>query len=240
MKAILTGHTYGIGHALAADLLARGIPVLALARGESAQLGLAFPDLFEQHRVDLSDPEALRGWLAEDSVARYLADADTVLLLNNAGTLGPVGPLGRQDAAAIIRAVNLNVTAPLLLSEEVVRRHPGALRILHISSGAGRAPIAGWSIYCATKAALDQHARTVQADGAPHIRIASIAPGVVDTEMQAAIRRIDVADFPALERFIALKTEGQLSSPEQVAQGLVDYVLGECFGTEPVIDLRNL
>lgn len=240
MKAIITGHTHGIGHALAANLLAQGIPVLALARGESAQLSAAFPDLLEQHKVDLSDPEGLRSWLAGGAVARYLAAADTALLLNNAGTLGPVGPLGRQDAAAIVRAVNLNVTAPLLLSEEVARRHPAALRILHVSSGAGRAPIAGWSIYCATKAALDHHARTVQADGAPHIRIASIAPGVVDTDMQAAIRHTDAADFPALDRFVSLKAEGQLSAPEQVAQGLVDYLLGEYFGTEPVVDLRNL
>ena len=61
-------------------------------------------------------------------------------------------------------------------------------RILHVSSGAGRKPYAGWSIYCATKAAIDQHARCVALDRTPHLLISSVAPGVIDTEMQAEIR----------------------------------------------------
>ena len=63
IKAILTGHTKGLGAAIAADLLARGIGVLGLARGASADLAARFPALFEQVELDLADSAALAAWL---------------------------------------------------------------------------------------------------------------------------------------------------------------------------------
>ena len=240
MKAIVTGHTRGLGQAIAADLLARGIPVLGLARRQSPELAGRFPSLLEQASVDLADPAALQSWLGSGAPERYLEDAAALLLINNAGMLGPVGPLGRQDGDELVHAVSLNVTAPLLLSAAIARRYPGPLRIAHVSSGAGRSAIAGWSVYGATKAALDHHARCTGADGDPRLRICSIAPGVVDTDMQAAIRGTPAQDFPALDRFLALKREGQLSSPEGTAERLVRYFLSDEFGREAVADVRNL
>ncbi|HEX6735926.1 MAG TPA: SDR family oxidoreductase [Azonexus sp.] len=240
MKAILTGHSRGLGQAIAAELLSRGIPVLGVARGTCPELAARFPDLLQEAPVDLSDPDALRAWLAGDTLARYVAGAPALLLINNAGMLGPVGPSGRQDAAELVRTVNLNLTAPLLLGNAVAGQYRGPLRIAHISSGAGRSAIAGWSLYGATKAALDHHARCTEADNEPQLRICSIAPGVIDTAMQAAIRDTPAEDFPLLEQFIALKQDGKLSSPEEAAGRLVGYFLSDEFGREAVADVRNL
>ena len=240
MKAILTGHTRGLGQAIAADLLGRGMPVLGLARGESPELARLFPDLLQQAKVDLADPEALQSCLGSEALDRYLEDATSLLLINNAGMLGPVGPLGRQAEDELVQAINLNITAPLLLSDSVARKHRGPLRIVHISSGAGRSAFAGWSVYGATKAALDHHARSAAADGGPQLRICSIAPGVIDTEMQAAIRRTSAQDFPLLDRFLALKQQGELSLPGEAASRMVRYLLSDDFGKEAVADLRNL
>lgn len=240
MKAILTGHTRGLGQAIAAALLARGIHVLGVARGECPELAGRFPDLLQQARVDLADPEALQSWLGGEALGRYVADAPSLLLINNAGMLGPVAPLGRQDGAELVQAVSLNITAPLLLSDAVARKYQGPLRIAHVSSGAGRSAFSGWSIYGATKAALDHHARCAAADYRPQLRICSIAPGVVDTDMQAAIRRSKAPDFPLLDRFLALKQEGKLSSPEEAAKQMVRFLLSDDFGREVVADLRDL
>jgi benzil reductase ((S)-benzoin forming) len=241
IKAILTGHTKGLGAAIAADLLARGIGVLGLARGTSNALATRFPALFEQVELDLADSAALAAWLAGGALQASLAGCDMVLLINNAGTVQPVGSLAIQDHAAIARAVALNVAAPLMLASAVAaaRALKTECRILHISSGAGRSAYPGWSVYCATKAALDQHARAVALDHDVNLRICSLAPGVIDTGMQAEIRASSLEQFPLRAKFDELKRAGELADPAQCAQRLVSYLLGAQFGKAPVDDLRS-
>ena len=235
IKAVVTGHSRGLGAAVAHALVARGIAVLGLARGPAAPVkGM------EQVEVDLGDAAALAVWLGSDRLRAFLAGCDLALLVNNAGVVTPVGPLERQDPLAVLGAATLNVGAPLALAAAVARAAPQAeRRILHVSSGAGRHAYPGWSVYCATKAALDQHARAVALDGSTRVRCVSLAPGVIDTDMQAAIRATPDAEFPLRERFVALKDTGALDSPEDCARKLVDYLLAPGFGSEPVDDLRS-
>lgn len=242
IKAILTGHTRGLGAALAENLLARGIAVLGIARKQNALLGKRFPGALEQAELDLSDSGALAGWLAGGTLARFIEGAGIVVLINNAGMLQPVGPLAGQDVKAIAQAVALNVAAPMMLAGAVAAAAAGAAdtRIVHVSSGAGRNAVPGWSIYGATKAALDHHARSAALDRAPRLRICSLAPGVIDTDMQAQIRASTLEQFPLREKFDALKRQGSLSKPADCAQRLVDYLLSDQFGQLPVADLREL
>ncbi len=240
--AIVTGHSRGLGAAIAASLLRRGIPTLALSRHGHADLARRHPGLLQEIALDLGDAAALDAWLAQQSLADRLRASTQVLLVNNAGMLEPVGPLPMQAPATVARAVGLNVAAPLMLAAAVAAATgPGQdRRILHVSSGAGRSAYAGWSVYCATKAALDQHARAVALDATPGLRICSIAPGVIDTDMQASIRATSIAAFPLRPRFDALKAQGQLASPADCAERLVAHLLDDAFGREPVADLRDL
>jgi NAD(P)-dependent dehydrogenase (short-subunit alcohol dehydrogenase family) len=242
MKAILTGHTRGLGAAIAANLLARKIPVLGLSRSRNAELEKRFPTLLQQFEIDWSDPTAATRWLGTDALRQFLSGCQTALLINNAGTVQPIGPVATQDVAAVSRAVNLNVAAPLMLTSAVAAASADASdrRILHISSGAASNPYPGWSIYCATKAAVDHHARSVALDRTPALRICALAPGVIDTDMQAEIRATAMDKFPLRERFEALKQGGQLSSPDESAKRLIDYLLSDQFGQHPVADLRQL
>lgn len=235
IKAVVTGHSRGLGAAVAAELGARGIPVLGLARGH-AQTG----EGIEQATVDLGDSAALAAWLGGPALRAFLAGCDTALLVNNAGVVTPVGPLAAQDPLAVLRAVTLNVGAPLALAAAFVQAAPQAeRRILHISSGAGRSAYPGWSVYCATKAALDHHARAVALDAEPRVRCVSLAPGVIDTDMQAEIRATPDERFPLRQRFVDMKDGGVLETPAQCAAKLVDCLLSKRFGHEPVDDLRN-
>jgi NAD(P)-dependent dehydrogenase (short-subunit alcohol dehydrogenase family) len=241
MKAIVTGHTKGLGAAIAHALLERGIPVLGLARSAAPDLAARFPGLLQQFELDLGDALVLGSLLAGPALHDYLGGAGTALLVNNAGMVSPVGPLGEQDPAAVIKAVSLNVAAPLALAAAVVRAAPGAeKRILHISSGAGRNAYPGWSVYCATKAALDQHARAVALDGDKRVKACSLAPGVIDTGMQAEIRATPEERFPMRQRFVQMKSEGALARPDECARAVVGYLLGARFGSQPVDDVRDL
>lgn len=241
MKAIVTGHTKGLGAAIAGELLARGVPVLGLARGRALELGLKYPALLREAALDLSDAAAATAWMAGPELREWLDGCGTALLVNNAGVVSPVGPLAEQDPAAAVRAVSLNVAAPLGLAAAVVRVMQGAQsRILHISSGAARNAYPGWSVYCATKAALDHHARAVALDGDARVRVVSLAPGVIDTGMQAEIRATPESRFPMRERFVQMKEQGGLAAPEQSARKVVDYLLDATFGDKPVDDVRDL
>jgi benzil reductase ((S)-benzoin forming) len=238
-KAILTGHTRGLGAALTDDMLARGITVLGLSRTLS---GVHTSNLLQQVELNLADPAALAAWLETDALKRFIDGAHTVLLINNAGTVQPVGGIEGQNVNEIARAVSLNVAAPLILSAAMAAASSGASerRIVHISSGAARNAYAGWSIYCATKAALDHHARAVSLDDNRALRVCSVAPGVVDTGMQAEIRATDLQDFPLREKFNELKRSGQLSTPADAARKVLDYALSDTFGDTPVVDVREL
>lgn len=241
VRAIVTGHTRGLGAALAAQLLERDFAVLGLSRSRHPSLGEHAGARFVEAELDLSDPARIEAWLGGGALDEFVAGASRVLLFNNAGTVEPIGPLDTQDAAAIARAVALNVATPLMLASAIAKIAPHAVerRIVHISSGAARNAYAGWSVYCATKAALDHHARAVALDANRALRICSVAPGVVDTGMQATIRASSSDRFPSRERFEQLKSSGALTTPEDAARKLIDYALSDDFGTTPTADVRN-
>jgi benzil reductase ((S)-benzoin forming) len=239
--AVVTGHSKGLGAAIATHLLSRGIRVLGVARHENADLAKRFGETLTQVRLDLADSAALTRWLESDALAGFLRGSTRALLVNNAGVLQPIGPLETQDVSLVARAVAVNVAAALMASAAFVAatRDASDRRILHISSGAGTKAYAGWSVYCATKAALDHHARCVALDRTPRLRISSVAPGTVDTEMQEEIRATTSQKFPDHDRFVAMKREGRLRSPDQVGRAVVELLLSDTFGREPVTDLRS-
>lgn len=244
--AILTGASRGIGAAMARGLAKPGTRLITLARREDPELAAyarAQDAHLEQMSVDLSDLNAAQA-AAERIAASLPLDAKRYLLINNAGTVHPIlGTGALTDGAAIASAFNLNVSAVMLLTARflaAVQDLKADRRVLNISSGAGRNPNAGWGVYCATKAALDMYSRVVkQEQGADGARIVALAPGIVDTDMQVAIRSSDPENFPALSKFQDFHATGKLSSPANVAARILAYLDREDFGTTEIDDIRN-
>ncbi|WP_026131914.1 SDR family oxidoreductase [Pandoraea sp. B-6] len=244
--AILTGASRGLGAALARGLLAPGTHLVTLARrtdDDLAALASAQGATLEQVAVDLADANAA-AQVAERIFAALPRDASRYLLINNAGTVNPVANAAAlTDPAAIGAAFALNVTAVMLLTARFLAATQGLAakrQIVNISSGAGRNPTAGWSVYCATKAALDMYTRVVNAEHREHgVQAVSLAPGVVDTGMQETIRGSSVESFPALARFQDLKASGKLSSPDAVAQRILALTERDDFGQTEIDDIRH-
>jgi sepiapterin reductase len=243
---VLTGASRGIGAALARQLAKPGTRLITLARRQDPELethAAAQGAELKQIAVDLSDTKA-----ATDAAARLAdglpRDAGRYVLVNNAGTLVPVASADTlNDPAAINQAFNLNVVAVMLLTSRFLAATRGLKadrRILNISSGAGRNPTAGWGVYCATKAALDMYTRVAKLEqDAEGAKLVSLAPGTVDTDMQAAIRASDPKAFPALSRFQDLHSTGKLATPADVAARIAAYLERDDFGTTEVDDIRN-
>lgn len=243
---VLTGASRGLGAALARELARPGTQLLTLARREDAALAehaRSQGAQLSQIAVDLSDTASATATAARVAAA-IPADMHRYVLINNAGTVDPITAAdGLDDAAAITAALNLNVAAVMLLTSRFLAatRATGAdRRVLNISSGAGRNATAGWGVYCATKAALDMYTRVVKLEqGSAGARVVSLAPGVIDTGMQATIRSSDAAAFPALPRFQDMHATGKLSSPAAVAARIATYLDRDDFGTTEIDDIRN-
>ena len=241
IAAIVTGHSRGIGEAIAAELLSRDIRVLGISRKPNVDLSKRFPDALRETCLDLADSGAVAQWASSGAIEQFTAGVNAAMLVNNAGVLQPIAPPRLQELDLVSRAVAVNVAAVFMLTAAFDRATASAAerRVLQVSSGAGRKAYAGWSIYCATKAAVDHHARCVALDAPPRLKISSVAPGVVDTNMQAEIRASTDDRFPDRPRFVAMHRDKELPSPEKIGGKLARYLLSEEFGREAVFDLRD-
>ena len=118
----------------------------------------------------------------------------------------------------------------------------GQRKVLNISSGLGRRAMAAQAPYCAAKAGMDHFSRCTALDEASNpkgARIVSLAPGVIDTDMQTQLRAGAPAEFPDLERFVSLQRDGLLSTPEDAARQVLAYLERQDFGSQPVADVRD-
>ncbi|TEA78013.1 SDR family oxidoreductase [Allopusillimonas ginsengisoli] len=242
--AIVTGASRGLGQALAMGLLGPDTYLCTVARTRNTELAARAAQSgaqLQQIQCDLADPAA-----AEQTATRIMGslptDAQRYLLINNAGIVDPVGQADQLlQASAITAALTLNITSVMLLTAAFVQAskpRQADSRILNISSGAGRNPTPGWSVYCASKAALDHYTRVLACEN-HGVRAVALAPGVIDTAMQHAIRGAAPADFPNVAKFQQLHEQGQLSSPEATAARILRYIVRDDFGDTVLDDIRN-
>ncbi|MEO6278054.1 SDR family NAD(P)-dependent oxidoreductase [Roseateles sp.] len=229
---IVTGSSRGLGAALVQQLSATGNAVIGIARRANPALKA------EQWTLDLADPlpaaERLQAWL------RANPGWASATLVNNAALLSAPGPLAAADLAELAAALRVGLEAPTLLSR-VFLAETGTVptrRILNISSGLGRRAMAGSAAYCAIKAGLDHLSRALALE-VPDVGIVSLAPGVIDTDMQLQLRGADPARFPEQTRFQGLKDGGQLQTAEATATAIIQFLARSDFGKTIVADIRD-
>ena len=245
---ILTGASRGMGLAMAQQLLADGHALLTLARHPSAALAAqaqAAGASLTQWPVDLADAAAtsarLRQWLADQDGNAI----EQVTLINNAGAIPAIVPLRDAPDEGTQGALRVGLEAPMLLTAaflNATRAWRGQRRVLNISSGLGRRPMASQAAYCAAKAGMDLFTRCAALDEADQpngARLCSLAPGVIDTDMQVQLRGADAQAFPDRARFEQLKADGALASPEAAAQCVLAFLQRPDFGQNPVADVRD-
>ena len=96
--------------------------------------------------------------------------------------------------------------------------------------------------YCAAKAGMDHFTRCLALEESlkPHgAKVTSLAPGVIDTDMQVQLRGAAPEKFPDQSGFQQLKSSGQLTSPHDAAKRILIYLARSDFGSNAVSDVRD-
>jgi benzil reductase ((S)-benzoin forming) len=245
---IITGASKGLGHSIANGLVSKDNHLFCISRNRNetlintAETGGCSLDYYE---YDLSETAGLDGLMQSIFEKITVKDDDVIVLVNNAGIVTPVKPTDKSSSGEIVRNVTVNAIAPMILTSLFIK-HTGDLnvgkRIINISSGAGKKPYYGWSAYCGSKAAIDLYTRCVSLEQQSReypVKIISFAPGIVDTDMQKELRSATKQDFEQLERFIAYKNDGKLSTPEFVAGKVIELMFDKEFIDGGVIDISQ-
>jgi NAD(P)-dependent dehydrogenase (short-subunit alcohol dehydrogenase family) len=246
---ILTGASRGMGLAMAKQLLHADSVLLCISRNTTddlTQQATACGAELLQWQADLSDAASVAQRLGTWLATREPAELASATLINNAGVIAELTPLRDAQPDDLALALRVGLEAPMLLcaaflgatqSWSLVPR-----KVLNISSGLGRCAMASSSAYCAAKAGMDHFTRcmALEEHHAPNgAAVCSLAPGVIDTDMQIQLRGASAAQFPDQDAFAALHEKGQLSSPADAARRLLAYLMRPDFGSEPVADVRG-
>lgn len=245
---ILTGASRGMGLAMARQLLQPGNMLLCISRSanetlavQAKQAGANLLQWTQDLALGARTSARLEQWLREQPSSSFTS----ATLINNAGVIPRIGPLSEADADDLSHALRVGLEAPMQLTSAFLRataNWPGQRKVLNISSGLGRRAMASQAGYCAAKAGMDHFTRCVALEEALKTngaKLCSLAPGVIDTEMQEQLRAADSNSFPAQSSFLNLKSSGALAAPSEAAQKVLAVLMRADFGVNPVADVRD-
>jgi len=155
--AMITGASRGVGRACALAFAAEGARVVALARSQ-AELDAVVAEIRQAGgeamavQADVSDPEQVDR--AFTAVERHFGPVG--ILLNNAAVLGPAEPVAKVVPDAWMETYRMNVFGSMLCARRalpaMMERRRG--KVINVSSGAAFVPIAGYTAYSSSKAAI--------------------------------------------------------------------------------------
>ncbi|WP_338849556.1 SDR family NAD(P)-dependent oxidoreductase [Massilia sp. W12] len=224
---VISGASRGMGAALSRLAKDAGWQVYGFARSQGGNAG-------EHWALDLAKPDQALPQLEAHLAQLAQQPWSEIAFINNAGVVGPVAPAAQLADAQMLDNIAINFTSGLRVMAAFMRHfqgHAAARKVLlSVSSGAALRGYGSWAMYCAAKAGLENYVRSLAAEqqGLPHpVLCVNFGPGVIDTDMQAEIRATPDALFADVGRFRALKEQGQLRSPENVAQALLNVLAAE-------------
>lgn len=202
---LITGASRGIGAAAARAFAAAGAHVGLAGRPGPAVAAVAQDTGGNVLPCDVA--EFVQVQAAVDAMVRAHGRLD--VLINNAGVVEPIATLAQADPDAWAHQIAVNLTGvfhgmraalPVMLAQ-------GGGTILTVGSGAAYSPMEGWSGYCASKAGAIMLTRAAHLETAGRVRVLSLSPGTVATDMQAAIKASGVNPVSQLDWSVHIPPE---------------------------------
>jgi glucose 1-dehydrogenase len=216
---IVTGAATGIGRAIATKLVKEGAAVVIDYVGNSNhadELTAALKTIGGRVlavAADVSDAKQVT--MLVDETVKEFGRLD--VLVNNAGIEHKM-PFVDTPEEEWCKVIAVNLTGPFLCSQQAAKQmiaQGNGGRIINISSVHEDLPMPTNSPYCSAKGGLRMLMRTIAVELAPHnILVNNIAPGAVDTPMDAKLK----ADPNELNELLAEIPLGRMGKPEEIAE----------------------
>ncbi|MGB1799540.1 MAG: SDR family NAD(P)-dependent oxidoreductase [Gammaproteobacteria bacterium] len=222
--AIITGGSKGLGAELVKQYAQQDFEVIEFSRSGNTPYS---------KNVDLSNLTVANQVIAETLETLSQRQYSEIIAVSNAALLTPIGPLTDSDASDWVTNINASFTSAILFMGSFVKyfqTHDCPKVMASISSGAALNAYHGWSLYCAGKAGLEHYIRCIaeeQIEQTHPVVPININPGVIDTDMQTAIRGTSEQQFPQRERFVELKNSDSLQQPAAVATAIRSILAGD-------------
>ncbi len=224
MDVIITGSTGGIGGPLVSQLLPDDHidRIYCQFRDRKKFIGMygeTDPKVMMEERT--GDPSKDTEHLICD--LRQNGPADVACIFT-AFSISPIKRIGGLPKERLLENLYINLVDPIMLSDALMRykkRYGVRLRFINFDSGAAYRPLEGWSLYSASKAYMNMFLKTLRLED-PDIRVVSYEPGVVDTPMQAEIRRTEREEFGDVDLFKTYHKDGILKDPSIIAKDVID------------------
>lgn len=218
---IISGGSRGLGKAIVDNVLNyTDARIIVISRSLIPQENKIFNDRIIHIGVDLS---ALNSF-DFDFYCKNLVKKDTfVYFINNAAVIEPINCVGHFNDDEIISSVNVNVLSPVLIVNSLMKSFSDNIALINIGSKAATKLVEKWSLYCSTKSFTKMFFSIVKEENKENksINVYDIDPGAMDTEMQAIIR---INNFPNVEKFIELKKNNALFSPNIIALKILSEI----------------
>ncbi|KAF7308378.1 Short-chain dehydrogenase/reductase family protein [Mycena chlorophos] len=213
----ITGASKGIGLAVAKILLQKGANVVAFQRSRTPELLQLACDKLLLVDGDVTDSAAIASAVSQTLERFTTLDA----LVLNAATLDPLTRIGDADAGSVDNwkkhfDVNFfSLVDSLQAALPALRDSPLGGRVVFVSSGAAVKGTPGWGPYNASKAAMNSLCRTL-AEEEPAITAVALRPGMVNTDMQAALRANGAPHMAPKDfaMFVSVLEAGNMLQPE--------------------------
>lgn len=243
---IITGTSKGIGESLANQLLDESHHIFCISRTSNQrliELAKKNNNKLSYYQFDLNNLNGIDQLFEEIFIKiKYESKINGIYLINNAGMLSPVAPVELNSADSIIENLNVNLLAPMIATSNFIK-HTQEInvdkRIMNISSASAKYLLPSQSCYSTSKAGLDSFSKSVsleQSNKEHPVKVVSVYPGMIDTQLQAEIRSANIEVFPYVEQFIQIAQAGKLQTPEYTAGKLIDILFSHQFGSKVLIE----
>ncbi len=210
---LVTGASYGIGHAVTIKLAARGLRVVAVARSPHRlrELAARFPEQITPVCADVSTEDGLDAILSEFQTGSTISG-----LVPSAGSRVVPEPIRALNTEDLVEHFRVHVTSQLRLIQSLLKK-ASIRRVLFIDSYSANEPRNEWGAYSIIKAAAQMAARCA-AQELEHSVTARVFPGAVKT---GVVEAVIASKTKVSAAFSAMEQMGKVAAPEDVAEFMV-------------------
>ncbi|WP_144558598.1 SDR family NAD(P)-dependent oxidoreductase [Shouchella miscanthi] len=238
--AIVIGSSKGLGAAVVKQLLEEQYEVIGFSRTEAPKEIHTHPS-FTHVPFDASHVATRQDIFSNVFASINVSLATEMLFIYNAALINPVGRLGTLEKVSFSQQVEVNLVAPLELSNlfiQSVQSLTISKRMLFVTSGVASKPISGWSGYSSSKAGLNMIVHSIakeQEDASSPVLVAGFNPGIMDTTMQQTIRHFQENQFPSVAQFKRFHESGRLQPASIVARSLIRCLQNPTFANGQIV-----